>query len=207
MKVLIACECSGIVRNEFSNLGHDAWSCDLQDSETPGQHIKDDVLKHLNDGWDLMIAHPPCTYLTIARNPWKNHPTKGDHTIINERNDAKSFFMKFITAPITFIAVENPVGLMSKEYRKPDQIIQPINYGHGETKATCLWLKNLPALIPSTKYMYNNPKQTLHELWLTIKDKKELAKIRSRTFPGIAKAMAEQWTKSCRDFVLRTAIW
>ena len=143
MKVLVACEFSGIVRDAFKAKGHDAWSCDLLPTEIPGQHIQGDVLDILNDGWDLMIAHPPCTDLCSSGARWFAEKRKD-----GRQQESINFFMLLVIAPVEKIAVENPVGIMSTIYRKPDQIIQPWQFGHGETKATCLWLKNLPKLTP-----------------------------------------------------------
>jgi len=144
MKVLVACEFSGIVREAFKAKGHDAWSCDLLPTEIPGQHIQGDVLEILNDGWDMMIAHPPCTYLTVSGARWikdSRYPNRQ-----NDQNLAVLFFMTLINAPIPQIALENPIGAMSRIYRKPDQIIKPYMFGQGSTKSTCLWLINLPRL-------------------------------------------------------------
>ena len=181
MRVLIACEFSGIVRDAFALRGHDAWSCDLLPTEIPGKHIEGNVLDVLEDGWDLMIAHPPCTDLAVSGARWFKDKTE-------EQAQAIDFFMALIEAPIPRIAAENPISIMSTRYRKPDQIIQPWQYGHGETKATCLWLKGLPKLTPTD--VVDGRAQRVHRLppgpnrW----------KDRSRTFPGIAKAMAEQWS-------------
>lgn len=183
MRVLIACEFSGIVREAFKARGHDAWSCDLLDTEIPGQHIKDDVLKHLNENWDLMIAHPPCTYLTVSGNRWFK-----DTERYFERLDSAEFFFNLMFANIHKIAVENPIGVMSGFYRKPDQIIQPWQFGHGETKAICLWLKNLPPLLP-TEIAQERKQRVFYE-----SPGPERWKNRSRFFTGIASAMAEQWT-------------
>lgn len=147
MRVLVACEFSGIVRDAFAALGHDAWSCDLLPTERQGNHIQGDVLPHMNDGWDLMIAHPPCTHIAVS----------GAAHFAAKRSDGRQqtaveFFMACINAPISKIAVENPVCIMSRLYRKPDQIIQPYQFGHAESKKTCLWLKGLPKLVP-TKIM------------------------------------------------------
>src|SRR5678810_1187609 len=142
MKVLIACEFSGIVRDAFKEKGHDAWSCDLLDTEIPGQHIKDDVLKVLNHGWDLMIAHPPCTHLSVTGARWFKDKKE-------EQEQALEFVRQLLNAPIEKIALENPISIISTRVRKPDQIIQPWQFGHGETKATCLWLKGLPLLVPT----------------------------------------------------------
>lgn len=180
MRVLVACEFSGIVREEFRKLGHDAWSCDLLDTEIPGQHIKDDVLKHLENGWDLMIAHPPCTYLAISgARWWKNRQ--------QEQKEAIEFFKVLYQSSIEKIAIENPIGIISTVYRKPDQIIQPYQFGHGETKATCLWLKNLPLLVP-TNIVEGRIPRVHYEA-----PGKDRWKNRSRTLSGIAHAMAQQW--------------
>jgi hypothetical protein len=145
MKVLIACEFSGIVRDAFAALGHDAWSCDLLPTERPGNHIQDDVALILEDGWDLMIAHPPCTYLCSSGLHWnKRRPEREKQT-----HEAMLFVFSLIDAPIPRIALENPVGCISSNYRKPDQIIQPFQFGHPESKSTCLWLKNLRRLTPT----------------------------------------------------------
>jgi site-specific DNA-cytosine methylase len=180
MKVLIACEFSGIVREAFKAKGHDAWSCDLLPTEIPGQHIQGDVLEILNDGWDLMIAHPPCQHLAVSGARWFKDK-------YNEQTNAILFFLEFFMTKIPKVCVENPISIMSTKYRKPDQIIQPWMFGHGETKATCLWLQNLPKLIPTN--IVEGRKNRVHreppgpERW----------KNRSRTFPGIAKAMANTW--------------
>ena len=203
MKVLIACEFSGIVREAFKAKGHDAWSCDLLDTEILGNHIQDDVLKHLDDGWDLMIAFPPCTHLATSGAAWFEQKRKD-----GRQQQGIDFFMKFITAPIKKIAVENPVGIMSSVYKRPSQIIQPYYFGDEAQKTTCLWLKNLPQL-------YHNSTPNLFDKNIThvgkgefieFKSGKRMAKwyallradenrgkIRSRTFPSIAKAMANQW--------------
>jgi len=180
MRVLVACEFSGIVRDAFAKRGHDAWSCDLLPTEREGNHIQDDVLLHLGDGWDLMIAHPPCTHLSASGARWFKNKQK-------EQMEAIAFFMELVNAPIDRIAVENPVGIMSTVYRKPDQIIQPWQFGHGETKATCLWLKNLPLLKPTDivegRYARVHREPPSINRW----------KNRSRTLVGIAEAVAEQW--------------
>jgi site-specific DNA-cytosine methylase len=180
MRVLIACEFSGIVRDAFRAKGHDAWSCDLLPTEQPGPHIQDDVLRHLEDGWDLVIAHPPCTHLAVSGARW--FPLKKF-----EQQESIVFFMRLAECSIPRVAIENPVGIMSRRWRKPDQIIQPWQFGHGETKATCLWLKNLPRLGPTE--IVSGRLARVHreppgpERW----------KNRSRTYSGIAAAMAEQW--------------
>ena len=180
MKVLIACEFSGTVREAFRKRGHDAWSCDLLDTEILGQHIIGDILQILDQDWDLMIAHPPCTHLAVSGAAWFKYKTA-------EQKDALEFVRKLINAPIHKIALENPISVISTKIRKPDQIIQPWQFGHGETKATCLWLKNLPKLIPTN--IVDGREQRFHNLWPS----PDRWKIRSRTFQGIADAMAEQW--------------
>ena len=180
MRVLVACEFSGIVREAFGKLGHDAWSCDLLPSEISRNHIQGDVLNILNDGWDLMIAHPPCTHLASSGARWfasKN----------GQQQEALDFVQLLMDAPIERIAIENPIGVISTKIRKPDQIIQPWMFGHGETKATCLWLKNLPKLLPTD--IVDGREQRIWKLPPSINRWKE----RSRTYPGIAMAMAEQW--------------
>lgn len=142
MRILIACEFSGTVRDAFRALGHDAISCDLRESERPGPHILGDVLPHLEDGWDMMIAHPPCTHLAVSGARW--FPAKRAD---GRQQAALEFVRLLLAAPIPRICLENPVSIISSAIRKPDQIIQPYEYGHGETKATCLWLKALPKLI------------------------------------------------------------
>jgi hypothetical protein len=180
MKVLIACEFSGIVREAFKAKGHDAWSCDLLDTEIPGNHIKDDVMKHLDDGWDLMIAHPPCTYLCVSGARWWANRKK-------EQQKAIDFFRRLWDADISKIVIENPIGIISTIIRKPDQIIQPWQFGHGETKATCLWIKGLPKLEPSQ--IVNGREQRIHKM----PPSRNRGQERSRTYLGIAQAMAEQW--------------
>lgn len=180
MKVLIACEFSGIVREAFKAKGHDAWSCDLLPSEIPGQHIQDNVLNHLNDGWDLMIAHPPCTHLAVSGARWFKNKK-------NEQAEAIDFFMSLVDCNINKVCIENPIGIMSTWYAKPDQIIQPWMFGHGETKATCLWLRNLPKLKP-TNIVEGREQRVFKE-----PPSPERWKNRSRTYTGIAQAMAEQW--------------
>jgi len=155
-------------------------SCDLLPSETPGMHSQGDVLEILDEGWDLMIAHPPCTHLAVSGARWfKDKQT--------EQQEAIEFFMSLVNAPIDKIAIENPISIMSSRYRKPDQIIQPWQFGHGETKATCLWLKNLPKLVPTN--IVEGREQRVHKMPPSPDRWKE----RSRTYQGIADAMAEQW--------------
>jgi hypothetical protein len=183
MRVLVACEFSGIVRDAFIARGHNAMSCDLLETEKPGPHYQGNVFDIIDDGWDLMIAHPPCTFLTISANKWyKIHPER-----YYPRLDAAKFFIDLALANIGKIAIENPIGVMSGFYRKPDQVLQPWKFGHGETKATCLWLKGLPLLKPTS--IVDGREQRLH--WLP--PSPDRWKERSRTYQGIADAMANQW--------------
>ncbi len=190
MKVLIACEESQEVCKAFRERGHEAFSCDVWPCSGghPEWHIQGDVLEILNDKWDMMIAFPPCTHLAVSGARWfpeKRADGRQQHAI--------KFFMALVNAPVEKIAIENPVGIMSTEYRKPNQIIQPWQFGHGETKATCLWLKNLPLLQP-TEIVAGRE----NRIW-RMPPSPERAKARSKTFPGIAKAMAEQWaTCACK---------
>lgn len=194
MKVLVACEFSGIVRSAFRARGHDAWSCDILPSEDrTDQHIQDNVLKHLrrfdfNDQvgyfespWDMLIAFPPCTHLASSGARWFKDKQK-------EQAEAIEFVRTLLLCKIPKIAIENPIGVLSTHIRKPDQIIQPWQFGHGETKATCLWLKNLPLLKPTNVVLGRTPRvhfaSPSPDRW----------KERSRTLPGIAAAMATQWT-------------
>lgn len=180
MRILVACEFSGIVREAFRAHGHDAWSCDLLPTEIPGQHIQDDVLKHLGDGWDLMIAHPPCTHLAVSGSRW--FPLKR-----TEQEQALQFVIALMDADIPYICIENPISIISTRIQRPTQIIQPWQFGHGEVKSTCLWLKGLPNLKPTrivegrTDRIYRLPPSDTR--WME----------RSRTYPGIAQVMAEQW--------------
>lgn len=180
MKVLVACEFSGIVRDAFRTQGHNAWSCDLLETERPGQHIVGDVLRHLNEGWDLMIAHPPCTFLASSGARWFKSRRR-------QQNAAIRFVKDLLAAPIPRIALENPIGVLSTVIRKPDQIIQPWQFGHGETKATCLWLKQLPKLNPTK--VVDGREARIHKM----PPDKNRSRDRSRTYKGIADAMAEQW--------------
>lgn len=181
MKVLVACEYSGKVREAFRKLGHDAWSCDLLPSDDSSPyHIQGDVLEILNDGWDMMIAHPPCTHLAVSGARWFKDK-------VAEQAEALEFVQQLLNAPIDKIALENPISVISSRIRKPDQIIQPWQFGHGETKATCLWLKNLPKLQP-TKIVAGRE----GKVW-KMPPSKDRWKLRSETYQGIADAMAEQW--------------
>jgi len=182
MKVLIACEFSGIVRDAFIARGHDAMSCDLLDTERPGPHYKGDVRDVLYDGWDMMIAHPPCTHLAVSgARYFKEKKADG------RQQEALDFVQLLMNAPIQKIAVENPIGIISSRIRKPDQIIQPWMFGHGETKATCLWLKNLSLLVPTD--IVKGREHRIHRMPPSF----DRAKNRSRTYQGIANAMAKQW--------------
>jgi len=203
MKILVACEFSGTVRDAFIKNGHEAMSCDLEPTEVPGPHYQGNVMDVIDQDWDLMIAFPPCTYLTLTGNKWfkpefsNRFPTRNQ-----DRKNAIKFFMDLVNLPIPKIAIENPIGVMSSFYRTPDQIIQPWEYGHKTTKATCLWLKGLPMLRPTnivdkgevvisksgnrmSRWYYETSK-------LPIKGGIR-AKARSVTFQGIADAMANQW--------------
>lgn len=180
MKILIACEYSGTVREAFSKLGHDAWSCDILETEIPGNHLQCDVREILGNGWDMMIAHPPCTHLAVSGARWFK-----DKKV--EQAEALEFVRLLLNAPIEKIALENPISIISSHIRKPDQIIQPWQFGHGETKATCLWLQNLPKLQPT-----NIVEGREQRIW-KMPPGPDRWKERSRTFEGIAQAMANQW--------------
>lgn len=182
MRVLVACEFSGIVREAFRRKGHEAWSCDLLETEIPGPHFQGDVLEDIckEYEWDMMIAFPPCTDLAVSGARWFK-----DKQVTQP--EAIKFFMALVNADIPKIAIENPIGIMSTHYRKPDQIIQPWMFGRGETKATCLWLKNLPLLQPT-----NIVEGREGRVWKE-PPSPERWKKRSRTYQGIAEAMAEQW--------------
>jgi hypothetical protein len=203
MKVLVACEFSGVVRDAFIGGGHEATSCDLLPNETPGPHYQGNVMDIINDGWDLMIAHPPCTYLTLTGNKWfKPEFAERFPTRQKDREDAIEFFMALANAPIPKIAIENPIGIMSSRWRKPEQIIQPWQYGHETTKATCLWLKGLPLLKPtnivSKGEVVVSKSGNRMSRWYYETSKLPIkggirAKARSVTFQGIADAMAQQW--------------
>lgn len=195
MRVLIACEYSGTVRDAFVAKGHDAWSCDLLPTEKPGFHYQGDIMDILHDGWDLMIAHPPCTYLCSSGIHWnKRRPDRAIQT-----ENALAFVKLLLDAPIPKIALENPIGIISSRARKPDQIIQPYQFGHDASKATCLWLKNLPKLtatqfieprIINGKPRWGNQTDSGQNKLPPSKDR---WKIRSETYAGIADAMARQW--------------
>jgi len=192
MNVLVACEYSGVVREAFAKLGHNAWSCDILPSDIPGNHLQGDVLgflENMDEDWDLMIAHPPCTHLAVsgAKHFWRKE---------KEQLAALDFIKALLDAPIPRICLENPVGVISTLIRKPNQIIQPWQFGEPFQKTTCLWLKNLPKLIPSKIVskgeFVTTPSGKKLPKWYS--DNKS-GKVRSKTFQGIANAMATQWGK------------
>jgi len=206
MRVLVACEFSGIVREAFRAKGHDAWSCDLLPTEIPGQHFQGSIFFIIHDNWDLMIAHPPCTYLTCTGNKWfkpefaSRFPKRKE-----QREEAVTFFMRLAESCIPKICIENPVGIMSTRWRKPDQLIDPTQFGHSANKLTCLWLKGLPHLIApladaplfsvskpiAERVTYKSGKSM--PKWYAEAKGNDRASIRSKTFQGIADAMAQQW--------------
>lgn len=181
-KVLVACEYSGTVRDAFIAMGHDAMSCDLLPTDAEGPHYQGNVFDVINDGWDIMIAHPPCTHLAVSGA--RHFAAKKANGV---QDEALAFVQALMDAPINQIAIENPISIISSRIRKPDQIIQPWQFGHGETKSTCLWLKNLPNLMPTN--IVDGRSDRIHKMppsplrW----------KLRSTTYKGIAKAMAQQW--------------
>jgi len=194
MKILVACEYSGIVRDAFTAKGHDAWSCDILPTESPGNHFQGDVLEHLDKGWDIMIAHPPCTHLAVSGARWFTEGKKP----WSLQEDALDFVRKLLNAPIDKIALENPVSVISTKIKKPNQIIQPFEYGHDVTKRTCLWLKNLPNLKPTKivkpDIVLVNGKKMSRMHYESFKlPSKERSKVRSKFYTGIAEAMADQW--------------
>ena len=183
MRVLVACEYSGRVREAFRKLGHDAWSCDILESEDDSEfHIQTCIEDVINDGWDLMIAHPPCTHLAVSGA--RHFKAKQESGV---QQEALDFVRLLLEADIPKIALENPISIVSSKIRKPDQIIQPWQFGHGETKATCLWLKGLPKLVPTN--IVEGREQRIHKMPPSPTRWKE----RSRTYQGIADAMAQQW--------------
>jgi site-specific DNA-cytosine methylase len=182
MRVLVSCEYSGRVRDAFLRRGHDAVSCDLLPTDVPGPHHCGDVRELLQPGrWDLMIAHPPCTHLAVSGARWFKYKQR-------EQAEALAFVRLLLDAPIPMIALENPISVISSRIRKPDQIIQPWQFGHGETKATCLWLKNLPPLQPTE--IVSGRENRVHRM----PPSADRWKKRSETFAGIAEAMADQWS-------------
>ena len=194
MKVLVACEYSGRVRDAFTAKGHDAISCDLLETEVLGKHYKGDIKDIIYDGFDLMIAHPPCTHLAVSGARWFTEGKKP----WSLQEEALDFVRKLLDAPINKIALENPVSLISTKIRKPNQIIQPFQYGHDVTKKTCLWLKNLPNLKPTKivkpDIVLVNGKKMSRMHYESFKlPSKERSKVRSKFYTGIAEAMADQW--------------
>ena len=197
MKVLIACESSGTVRDAFIRAGHDAMSCDMLPTEKTGPHYLGDVLDVLGDGWDLLIGHPPCTYLSVSGMHWTTRGLRDPQLT----EDALAFARLLMDAPIAQIAIENPVSIISSRIRKPDQIIQPYHFGHDASKKTCLWLKGLPPLRPTAfvepRIVDGKPR------WANQTDSGQNKlppsadrwRMRSKTYQGIAEAMAEQWGK------------
>lgn len=181
MRVLVACEFSGVVREAFRAAGHAAMSCDLLPAEDDSQwHLQGDVREFLDEGWELLIAHPPCTHLAVSGARWFKDKQA-------EQAEALEFVRTLLNAPVPMIALENPISIISSRIRKPDQIIQPWQFGHGETKATCLWLKNLPPLVPTN--IVEGRENRVHRM----PPGRDRWKERSRTFAGIAQAMADQW--------------
>ena len=189
MRILVACESSGVVRDAFISNGHDAYSCDLLPTDVPGPHYQGDVRDILDDGWDLMIAHPPCTHLAVSGARW--FPAK---RASGEQQEALEFVQLLLKANIHKIALENPISIISTQIRRPDQIIQPWMFGHGETKATCLWLKNLPLLKPTN--VVEGRENRVHKM----PPSPDRWKLRSITYQGIALAMANQWTVDPHTF-------
>lgn len=243
MKILIACECSGRVRDAFIAMGHDAMSCDLEPSDTPGPHYQGDVFDVIDDGWDMMIAHPPCTFLTCcAEWAYKDVQTKKlkPGTLFGaERRQARveavEFVRRLANARIDRIAIENPVGVLSRQWKAPDQRIQPYDFGEDASKRTCLWLKNLPLLEPTSDFppryvccgeVLDVETLGMHGCWICLGERRPLprwgnqtdsgqnretpsenrAKIRSITYQGWADAMANQWGELSEDVLTNTSI-
>lgn len=198
MRMLVACEYSGTIRDEFTKYGWDAWSCDLLPTETKGKHLQGDVRRFLRQHWDLLIAHPPCTRLCNSGVRWLE-----ERQLWGELQEACQFFKSLLNAPIKHVAVENPIPhkyAMDRIQTPYSQIIQPFEYGHRERKATCLWLKNLPPLVPTKILVEETPdlwkgqqNQSVHKM----APSEDRSKERSRTFLGVAQAMAQQWTSHC----------
>ena len=194
MRVLVACEYSGVVRDAFAAKGHDASSCDILDSESEGQHIRGDALEVLHKGWDLMIAHPPCTHLSVSGARWF---TEGKKPMFLREN-ALDFVKKLMAAPIDRICIENPVSVISSHIREADQTINPYQFGHTEYKRTCLWLKNLPLLKETDNVLEETkelPDKIANRIWWLGSGK---GKERSKFYTGIASAMADQWGDESR---------
>lgn len=186
MRVLVACEYSGTVRDAFIRKGHDAVSCDLLPTDSPGPHYQGDVLDILDEGWDLMVAHPPCTHLAVSGARWFKDKQA-------EQDEALQFVRDLLEAPIAYIALENPVSIISSRIRKPDQIIQPWQFGHDAAKKTCLWLKNLPPLVPTDVIVKDRYANQTPSGQNNLGPSPERWKLRSATYRGIAEAMADQW--------------
>ena len=217
MRILVACEESQAVTKELRRLGHEAYSCDIIPCSGghPEWHLQQDVIPLLKEKWDMIIAFPPCTYLTVSGNRWFNIEKYGEKAIQRhkDREDAIRFFMAFANADCDRIAIENPVGIMSKVYRKPNQIIQPYQFGHNARKGTCLWLKGLPKLQPMNIVDPGEIKPRGFSVGAGADCARDengkilawndplTAMIRSKTFPGIAKAMAEQWVGQAEDSI------
>jgi hypothetical protein len=192
VKILVACEFSGIVRNAFARLGHDAWSCDLLPSEIPGQHILGDVRTILDHDWDLMVAHPPCTYLSRAGARWAS-PERDVHAAA-----ATAFVLALWTAPIPRVAIENPIGQLNRRWRYPDQTVEPWYFGDPYTKRTCLWMRGLPPLLATVITTDTTPWLPSNSSGFRRGQRSRRGvvhggKAASRTFPGFAQAMANQW--------------
>ena len=202
MKVLVACEFSGVVRQAYRNRGHEAYSCDIRPAEDGSPyHIQGDVLRHLDDGWDLLIAHPPCTHLAVSGAKHFRRKRK-------RQRKALEFFLALLNAPVRMVCVENPVSVSSSYIRPPDQIVQPWMFGDPFQKTTCLWLENLPPLRPTKIVdrgeMFRTSGGNVLPKWYSHAPIKDRDKIRSRTFPGLAAAMADQWDRPYkRGFGLR----
>ena len=216
MKIIVGCECSGVVRRAFRARGHDAWSCDLIPATDGGEHIQRSILEVINDGWDMGIFHPPCTYLTMTANRWlKDQPPRKSGKLVGAerriaREDAIKFFLALWNAPIEKMAVENPIGCMSRILGRPHQIIHPYYFGDPVSKATCLWLRNLPPLewthdatlflekTTAKPEVYTSKSGKKYDKWsmidaCKIRNLEERSAFRSVTFLGFASAMAEQW--------------
>jgi hypothetical protein len=193
MRILVGCERSGRVRDAFKKLGHDAWSCDIEESDAPGQHYKCDVLDVLDEGWDLAIFHPSCQYLSVSGIHWNNRGRGWEET-----EKALDFVRKLMAAPIDKIAIENPVSIISSRIRKPNFITQPWHHGDPHSKATCFWTKNLPDLVPTNKL--DLPESGRWENQTAsgqnkLGPSKDRARLRAVTYRGIANAIADQWGK------------
>jgi hypothetical protein len=237
IKILVACEESQAVTREFRRLGHEAYSCDLLPCSGghPEWHFNCDVLRVIGDGggtlqngrkvsgrrkWDMMVAHPPCTYLAVSGAQWYYHPEDRElpvhlrrphpkyPTRSADREDALAFFMALANAPVERIAVENPIGIVSSHWRKPDQVVHPWMFGDEASKATCLWLKNLPPLAPTRivgkgeRILFKSGKSQpkwYSDAFVKAKSHEERRTMRSKTFEGMARAMAEQWTVGLRE--------